>query len=90
MGKSYSRPEEIIVAQNGANDASHSSLEEKVQMYGIVIAIMIIFLIAIGAYFIFGRCNKNMKKWARKEMISVVSLGQVEKAGQQPATVQYA
>lgn len=90
MGKSYSKQEEIIIAQNGANDASQSSLEQKMEMYSILIAIIMLILLVFGACFIFKKCNKGMKKWARKEMISVISLSQIDKAGQQPATVQYA
>lgn len=34
MGKSYSKQEEVIIAQNGANSASQTTVEQKLEYYG--------------------------------------------------------
>lgn len=92
MGKSYSKTEEIVIAQNGANSASTSSLEQKIEMYGITIITILIILFLIALTCVYKNCNKGVRKWARKEL-AAVSLSQVDKAGQptaNPATMHYA
>lgn len=89
MGKSYSKQEEIVIAQNGANGASTSSMEKKMEVYGIVITCVVVLLLLIGVYIVMHKCNKSVKKWARKEMLSAVSVIPVDKPSQQPAQTAY-
>ncbi|CAB3248533.1 unnamed protein product [Arctia plantaginis] len=89
MGKAYSKQEEIVIAQNGANSASNSSLEQRIELYGLVMASSLAITFIVAVWFVFKRCHIGAKKWARKEFFSAVSLSQVDKAAQQPATVPY-
>lgn len=90
MGKSYSKQEEIIIAQNGANNAKNSSLEEKIEQYGLWITGILVTILIIISVCVIKKCNRGIKKWTRKEIVSAVSSTQIDKAGQTPAPVQYA
>lgn len=66
MGTSVSKPEEIIIAQNGANSASTSNLEASVKMYG---SIMLAVLILCGIMFMYF-CLQKCKSWSANWMQS--------------------
>lgn len=86
MGKTYSKREEVIIAQNGANNASQSTLEQKFDKYGIVVICLLSAVMLIGIYLLYKRCNRGIKKWARKELGSVAVLNVADKAVQQNTT----
>lgn len=91
MGKSYSKSEEIIIAQNGANNANQSSVEQKLELYGAVVASVLVLLILFAMCFLCKKCKKGATNWAKKELITVMSTSQIDKIGQQQTpNVQYA
>lgn len=90
MGKSYSKREEIVIAQNGANSANQSSLEQRIEFYGLAIGSLVVILLIIVACLMVKRCHRGTKRWIRKELSSAVSVNSVDKVAQQPATINYA
>lgn len=92
MGKSYSKSEEIIIAQNGANNASNSSLEQKIEVYGTVVASFLVLFLLCATCLLCKKCKKGVKTWARKEFITAISLDQLDKTARQQtaANAQYA
>lgn len=96
MGKSYSKQEEIIIAQNGANNASQTTVEQKLETYGTVILIILGIILLFGILVMCKRCHSGVKKWARMEFALAAGSNQADKACKpatvvsQPQTVQYA
>lgn len=71
MGKSYSvekKSEEVIIAQNGANSATTSQLEQNLEKYG-TIAIVIVLLCGIYLVFVlYKKCKQDTRKILQKDM----------------------
>lgn len=80
------REEKIVIAQNGANDASNSHWEQKIEVYGLVTISLISILLILSAFLLYKRCNRSVKKWARKELSSVAVVS-TDKATIQPQFV---
>lgn len=66
------KEEKIVIAQNGANDATNSHWEQKIEIYGIISVSLISIILIFGIFLVYKRCNRSVKKWARKELSSVV------------------
>lgn len=92
MGKSYSKQEDVIIAQNGANSASTTSLEQKIELYGLFLVAIIILLLLITAFIMCRKARKGARNWARKQAIFALSTSQIDRAGhpQQAPEQQYA
>lgn len=90
MGSYHNKQEEVIIAQNGANNASQSAWEQKIETYGIVIAGLLAIILLISIILICKKWNKGVKKWAKNQIVAVVASSQMDKVPQQPASVQYA
>lgn len=88
MCRTYTNKEEVVIAQSGANNASQSSLEHKMETYGIIIATLVaVIVIVIGCIWC-RRCNRKIKTWARREVASAMSMSQLDKVGLQSTPVQ--
>lgn len=85
MCRSNVKQEEIIIAQNGANNAEQSSVEKKIDMYGILIGTLIAIIVTVMIYIVCKKCNRKVKSWARRELATAVSTSQIDKAGVQAA-----
>lgn len=68
MGKQYSKNEEVIVAQVGANSASNSFVENHVKTYGSIIVIMLAIMIIFLTLYCIVRCRAGIKMWFRGEL----------------------
>lgn len=71
MGKTYSvekKTEEVIIAQNGANNASNSHYEQTIEKYGLIIFGIAIIIAIYITYRMFKRCKQGAQKILRKEM----------------------
>lgn len=71
MGKTYStekKTEEIIIAQNGANDATNSHFEQQVEKYGMAMSAVTILIIIAILYLVYKKCIQRARKVIRKEM----------------------
>lgn len=89
MGKSYSKQEEIIIAQNGANNADQKSLDQKLEIHGIMMASLIVMVLLIVIGCLLKKCHQGSKKWAQKQLRAAVSLSQVDKTAQQTSNDPY-
>lgn len=68
MGKSYSKNEEIIIAQNGANQLDFTNIESHVKMYGIIILVIGLIILAVILCKCCVKCRSFSKKWMDKNM----------------------
>lgn len=71
MGKTYStekRNEEVIIAQNGANDATHSHFEQQMEKYGTSISIVVMVIILAIIYIVYKKCIQRVRKVVRQEV----------------------
>lgn len=78
MGKSYSKEEEIIIAQNGANQADYSAMESHMQLYGIGVILIVIIVSLIIMYKCCGKCSSYASTWLRKEMGNTIQTLQAQ------------
>lgn len=84
MGKAQSKNSEVIIAQNGANDATNTStLERKLEIYSIFTTLLFVIVVVILAFVGFKQCGRRAKKVLVKDIVSSLEKGQ----SQQPAGV---
>lgn len=81
MGNARSRNAEVIIAQNGANDARNTSnLERKLEIYSvftvIIVAVLIVTCVLIGCKL----CGRRVKKVLVKDIVSALEKGQSQPA----------
>lgn len=87
MGKTYSvekKTEEVIIAQNGANNASNSHIEQTIEKYGWIVLVILAAIVIYYSYMIHQKCKKNIKKMLQKEMTVWHSSANLPVAQQQP------
>lgn len=72
MGKTYSKSEEIIIAQNGANSANFSEIETHMKLYGALSIVIVVLLTGLIMYYCCGACRTRTRGWLRKEMDNTV------------------
>lgn len=68
MGKSYStekKTEDIVIAQNGANDATNSHFTQKIDM---VISIGAIVIVLVILYVMHKKCMHRIRKVVKQEI----------------------
>lgn len=84
MGSYQAKNEEIVIAQQGANDAKQAGdMERKIENMGIIVIVVAITL-ALLLMCIFGRRSCiSIKKWFRKELTSVIPEGSAGQAAPQ-------
>lgn len=87
MGKTYSKQEEIIIAQNGTNNASQTSLEQKVELYGIALASLLVFLFCCFVFLypciLFMFPVQEVSLWSNKMGSQRIGFGSVLESGAQ-------
>lgn len=90
MGKGQSKETEVVIAQNGANNAriDQTETEKKMEIYNIVIVIGVVILITFAVYMFCKNCRKSIKKWLRKEFVCSLSASQAAIAPQTDNKVQ--
>lgn len=72
MGKTYSKNEEIIIAQNGANQLDFTNVESHIKNHYYIAITVLLLIIIIICYLCCGKCTGIVKKCFRKEMDSVI------------------
>lgn len=78
------KEETVVIAQNGANNARNEHWEEKIEIYGIVTISLIAIILIFSIFILYKRCNRGIKKWARRELNSVVVVSPEKTTTQQP------
>lgn len=71
MGKSYSvqkKEEEVIIAQNGANQASTSNLEIKMETLMTLVTVMGVLMCVAAAVLAYKKCTDRTGKVLRKQL----------------------
>lgn len=73
MGNTYSveksKDEEIVIAQNGANKATASNDNYKLEVLNITVTIMAVIIFVFCALLVYKYCVKNVKKVLRRELM---------------------
>lgn len=72
MGKSYSKNEEIVIAQNGANQADFTNIENHLKMYGVLMVVIGVMLMLIILCKCCGVCHLSGKKWIQRQMENTI------------------
>lgn len=74
MGKSYSKQEEIVIAQNGANGAtsSVSEINANFKLYGTLMLIVFVLLVLMFTYFCMSKCKRHSQKWIQRQVRTLV------------------
>lgn len=88
QSKQVEKTEEIIIAQNGANDASLSHVEEKLKIFGSIASVAVVLLILFFGFFVLKCCRRGTSKLIQKHIASAIELGLAAQANQQSATQQ--
>ncbi|CAG4993587.1 unnamed protein product [Colias eurytheme] len=71
MGKTYSvekKDEEIVIAQNGANHATASNTDFKLEVLSVTVTVMAVILFVLCAILIYKVCVIRARKMLRKEL----------------------
>lgn len=89
MGSYQTKNEEVIIAQQGANNARQvGDMEKKIEAFGIVVVVIgiaVLFLcICLGGR----QCCYSIRRWARNELTSLWSAGTAGAAVQPTAAPQ--
>lgn len=72
MGKTYSKQEEIIIAQNGANQVDLTNVKSHMKMVGVAIIILGILLLGVIMCKCCGRLKLSATGWMHKTMGSSI------------------
>lgn len=89
MGNPSSKNSEVIIAQNGANEATTTTtLEKKIELYGIFIIIIVIVVILIPLLVGCRYCGRRAKKVMVKDIVSSLEMGQVKPQPQTTVPIQ--
>lgn len=84
MGSYNTKNEEVIIAQQGANNAKQvSDIQNKLENYGLTIIVIGIALAAMCICLCGRQCCSSARKWLRKELKSLWSEGPATTAAQQ-------
>lgn len=83
MGSKQSKTEEIVIAQNGANDVDYSSIEQKLERHGMIVTTTIIIIMLVIGFVIYKKCRNVTGKWIRNQVVLPTTLAQAVQAGQQ-------
>lgn len=71
MGTTYSiekKQEEVVIAQNGANQASTSHMEYKLEVMGIIISVMAAIICITLVFIVCKVCANKTKRLLRQEL----------------------
>ncbi|CAF4927613.1 unnamed protein product [Pieris macdunnoughi] len=72
MGKTYSmekKEEEVIIAQNGANQGSTTHMEFKLEVLGIMVTVMLFIIFIACAVAVYKVCVYKTKRMLRRELM---------------------
>lgn len=78
MGQSYNKQEEVFIAQNGANQASYSSLESSIKTYGILTLGIAIAIGIVIMCWCCGTCRARIRKQLKKEVGDFIQKAQMD------------
>lgn len=88
MGKQQSKNSEVIIAQNGANDATNAMLEKKVEMYSIFTVFVIIILLTVIIFLGIKFCGRRVRNVLVKDIVSSMEKGQIPQVQTRPVIQQ--
>lgn len=92
MGKTYSvekKTEEIVIAQNGANEATTSHIEQILPRVELILTIIGIIITIYAAYRVFKKCKQGTRKMLNKEMSVWHSANNIAMGQQQMPTARH-
>lgn len=75
MGKQQSKNAQVIIAQNGADNAARATIENKVELYGIVIIITAIVVFGACFYVVVKKCARHYHGKFVNDLISRAEKG---------------
>lgn len=85
MGSYQTKNEEIVIAQQGANNLRQvGDMERKIESYGIAIIVVCI-TVTLLCFCVCGKsCCTKTKKWMRKELANLGPTGQATGSSSSP------
>lgn len=72
MGKTYSKQEEIIIAQNGANNSDWTNVESHIKISSIMLLVILMIIVCVIFYVSCRKCKRGIQSGLRKEIGTVI------------------